>query len=58
MKVFQFSEDMRVIRIMNPANIYLFKVNYRNTGKRCEICSKLTINTNDVNNVVLVGFFC
>ena len=24
-------------------NIYLFKVNNRNTGKRCEICSKLTI---------------
>ena len=26
-----------------PANIYLFKVNYRNTEKRCEVCSKLTI---------------
>ena len=26
-----------------PANIYLFKVNYRNTRKRCEICSKLII---------------
>ena len=25
-----------------PANIYLFKVNNRNTTKRCEICSKLT----------------
>ena len=24
-------------------NIYLFKVNNRNTRKRCEICSKLTI---------------
>ena len=24
-----------------PANIYLFKVNNRNTRKRCEICSKL-----------------
>ena len=29
----------------NPANIYLFKVNYRNTRKRCEICSMLTITT-------------
>ena len=29
----------------NPANIYLFKVNNRNTRKRCEICSKLTIKT-------------
>ena len=31
-----------------PSNIYLFKVNYRNTRKRCEIvqrCSKLTIKT-------------
>ena len=25
--------------------IYLFKVNDRNTRKRCEICSKLTIKT-------------
>ena len=28
-----------------PANIYLFKFNKRNTGKRCEICSKLTTKT-------------
>ena len=27
------------------ANIYLFKVNHRNTRKRCEICSKLTMKT-------------
>ena len=27
----------------NPANIYFFKVNNRNTRKRCEICSKFTI---------------
>ena len=26
-----------------PANIYLFKVSNRNSWKRCEICSKLTI---------------
>ena len=25
--------------------MYLFKVNNRNTRKRCEICSKLTIKT-------------
>ena len=24
----------------SPANIYLFKVNNRNTSERCEICSK------------------
>ena len=29
---------------INPANIYLFKVNNRNTArKRCAICSNLTI---------------
>ena len=30
-----------------PANIYLFKVNNKNTRKRCEICSQLTIKTPD-----------
>ena len=29
----------------DPAGIYLFKVNNRNTRTRCEICSKLTIKT-------------
>ena len=29
----------------NPANIYLFKLNNKNTKKQCEICSKLTIKT-------------
>ena len=28
-----------------PANIYFFKVNNRNTEKRCDIYSKLTIKT-------------
>ena len=28
-----------------PANIYWFKVNNRNTRKRCDICSKLTRKT-------------
>ena len=28
-----------------PANISLFRVNYRNSKKRCEICLKLTIKT-------------
>ena len=32
-------------RIPIPANIYLFKFNNRNTGKRYELCSKLTIKT-------------
>ena len=31
--------------MMYPANIYLLKGNYRNTRKRCEICSKFTLKT-------------
>ena len=31
----------------NPANVYLFKVNNRNTRKRCEIGSKLTIKISE-----------
>ena len=31
--------------MLYPANIYLLKVNNRNTRKRCEIYSKLTIKT-------------
>ena len=34
-----------IIRRAFPANIYLFKGNDRNTRKRCEIYSKLTIKT-------------
>ena len=30
---------------INPANFYMFKVNIRNSIKRCEICSKLAIKT-------------
>ena len=30
---------------INPAGIYLLKVNNRNTRTRCEICSKITIKT-------------
>ena len=37
--------DFYRIKEKIPANIYLFKVNNRNIGKRCEICSKLTIKT-------------
>ena len=33
---------MAIERII-PAGIFLLKVNNRNTRKRCEICSKLTI---------------
>ena len=32
---------------LNPADIYLLKINNRNTKRRCEICSKLTIKTTE-----------
>ena len=32
-------------RFLIPVGIYMFKVNNRNTGTRCEICSKLPIKT-------------
>ena len=30
---------------ISPAGNYMFKVNNRNTRRRCEICPKLTIKT-------------
>ena len=33
------------VSVIFSANIYLFKANNRNTRKRYEICSKLTIKT-------------
>ena len=36
------------------ANIYLFKVNHRNTKKRCEICSKLAIK--DIEDIEDRGY--
>ena len=40
-----------------PDNIYLFKVNNRSTRKRCEICSKLTIETPERRQWRLSGIF-
>ena len=37
-----------------PTNIYLFKVNNRNTIKRCEICSKLKIKTPERRKPTLI----
>ena len=31
----------------NPADIYLFKVNNKNTGNSCKICSELTVTTTE-----------
>ena len=39
------------------ANIYLFKVNDRNTIKKCEICSKLTIKKNRMASMTSSGVF-
>ena len=36
---------LKSFNIFNAANIYLFKVNNRNTRKIYEICSKLTTET-------------
>ena len=41
-----------------PVNIYLFKVNSRNTRRRSEICSKLTIKTPEWRQWRLSGVFC
>ena len=47
---------------LRPANIYFFKVNNRSTRKRsCEICSKLTIQTQERrqwrrSNVFIINF--
>ena len=38
-----------------PVGIYLLKFNNRNTGTKCEICSKLRIKTHDTNGIVLVS---
>ena len=38
-------EMIRVKVSMFLANIYLIKVNNRNTRKKCEICSELTMKT-------------
>ena len=43
--------------ILYPANIYLFKVNNRNTTKMCEICSKLTIKTPEQRHGHCFGAF-
>ena len=43
-----FPEHLSVLLLLEnnfPANIYLFKINNRNTKKRCEICPKLTLRT-------------
>ena len=40
-----------------PDDIYLFKVNNRNTRTRCEICSKLRIKTPERRSGVFIVNF-
>ena len=51
-----FQTPFGVFLGFNPANIYLFKVNDRNTRKRWEICSKLTIKTPERRHDVVLVF--
>ena len=44
-KCFHIGVSLYILSVTIPDGIYLFKVNNRNTRTRCEICSKLTINT-------------
>ena len=42
--IFASSRVMKIQRPF-PANVYMIKVNNRNSRKRCKTCSKLTIKT-------------
>ena len=50
------TNQMRItfLTVSLPANIYLFKVDNRNTRKRCEIYSKLKIQTPERRKDVVV----
>ena len=45
-----------VFNIIHPAGIYMFKVNNRNTRRRCKICFK--VNNKDTRTSPLVSFWC
>ena len=45
LSLFNWSKYSRFLYSIYQANIYLLKVNDRDTRKRCEICSKLTIKS-------------
>ena len=50
-------QETSLKKLNNPANICLFKVNNRNTRKRFEICSKLTIKTPEQRQWCRSGIF-
>ena len=41
----------------HAAGIYLLKVKNRNTGRRCEVCSKLTIKISELRQWRRSGIF-
>ena len=43
---------------INPDNIYMFKITNRNTKKRCEIYSKLTIKIPEQRHGIGFDFYC
>ena len=43
-KVVHRKATLKICGNSNPASVYLFRVNDRNTKKWCEICAKLIIN--------------
>ena len=48
--------SLELLQHINPANTYLSKINNRNTGKRCEVCSKLIIKTPERRQLLRSGF--
>ena len=58
-----YEEDNQIFTLVSSclkvgleASIYLFKVNNKNTGKRCEICTNLTIKTLERRQYVVLVF--
>ena len=49
-EIYVVSVSYSKMSLIFPANIYLFKGNSRNSRKRFEICSKLTIKTPERRN--------
>ena len=43
---------------INPDNIYMFKITNRNTKKRCEIYSKLTVKIPEQRRGIGFDFYC
>ena len=48
--------SFKLLQHINPANTYLPKSNNRNTGKSCELCSKLIIKTPERRQLLRSGF--